>query len=40
MNILEVIPEVLEEIYTYNDVLTLTKYIYVLIQATHYWFKE
>ena len=32
--------EVLEEEYTYKDISTLIHYIYGIIQAEHYWFKE
>ena len=36
----EGISEVLEEHYTYKDILALIYSIYVLIQPSHFWFKE
>ena len=40
MNIPEGMEEVLEEYYTYKDILTLIKYIYGLVQTARCWFKE
>ena len=32
--------EVIEEYYTYEDILTLIKSIYCLVQVESFWFKE
>ena len=32
--------EVLEEDYTYEDILTLIKYIYSILQAVRFWFRD
>ena len=40
MKIPEGMAEVLEEYYTYDDLLTLIKYIYVIVQAESCRFKE
>ena len=39
MKISEGMAEVLEEYYIYEDILTLIKSIYGLLQASHCWFK-
>ena len=39
-DILEVMAEVVEEYYTYEYILTLIKYIYSIVHAEKFWFKE
>ena len=40
MKVPEVIAEVLEDNCTYRYILTLIQYIYGLVQASRFWFKE